>query len=129
YDECNPASNIHIQDCGTGATCTNEIGTYSCQCATGYTGIPPSCTAITVYPPLYFVNDEDADLVKWLMVGVVVYLGICFLATFFILILICKTLNSAGKYIAEEDEISMGRVSAIATPQYAEREAMREYYR
>jgi hypothetical protein len=38
-------------------------------------------------------------------------------------------LNSAGKYMAEEDEISMGRVSAIATPQYAEREAMREYYR
>ncbi|CAB4025972.1 mucin isoform X1, partial [Paramuricea clavata] len=54
YDECNPASNIHVQDCGTGATCTNEIGTYSCQCATGYTGTPPSCTAVTVYPPLYF---------------------------------------------------------------------------
>ncbi|CAB4014909.1 3-oxoacyl-[acyl-carrier- ] synthase, mitochondrial, partial [Paramuricea clavata] len=44
YDECNPASNIHIQDCGTGATCTNEVGTYSCQCATGYTGTPPNCT-------------------------------------------------------------------------------------
>lgn len=30
--------------------------------------------------------------------------------------------------MAEEDEISMGRVSAIVTPVYAEREAMREYY-
>ncbi|CAB3985000.1 mucin isoform X1, partial [Paramuricea clavata] len=43
YDECNPASSIHIQDCGTGATCTNQIGTYSCQCDTGYEGTPPFC--------------------------------------------------------------------------------------
>jgi hypothetical protein len=46
YDECNPASSIHIQDCGTGATCTNQIGTYSCQCATGYEGIPPFCAGM-----------------------------------------------------------------------------------
>ena len=37
-------------------------------------------------------------------------------------------LNRATKYIPEEDEISMGRVSTVAAPKYQEREAMREYY-
>jgi hypothetical protein len=48
YDECNPASSIHIQDCGTGATCTNQIGTYSCQCDTGYEGTPPGCARMYI---------------------------------------------------------------------------------
>jgi hypothetical protein len=46
YDECNPASSIHIQDCGTMTTCTNEVGTYSCQCAAVYEGTPHSCTGM-----------------------------------------------------------------------------------
>ena len=37
-------------------------------------------------------------------------------------------LSHGRKYAAEEDEISMGRVSAIVTPKYEERLAMREYY-
>ncbi|CAB4002911.1 63 kDa sperm flagellar membrane -like, partial [Paramuricea clavata] len=128
YDECNPASSIHIQDCGTGATCTNEVGTYSCQCSTGYEGTPPGCTAVEVFPPLHFVNDDDAELVKWLMVFVIVFLSICFLVTFVVIIAICRTLSHAGKYVPEEDEISMGRVTSIATPKYEERQVMREYY-
>ena len=37
-------------------------------------------------------------------------------------------LSRAAKYVPGEDEISMGRVSAIVTPKYEERQAMREYY-
>ena len=44
YNECDPESNLHIEDCGTGATCTNEVGTYSCQCDDGYEGTAPECT-------------------------------------------------------------------------------------
>ena len=44
YNECAPESNLHIQDCGTRATCANEVGTYSCQCDNGYEGTAPKCT-------------------------------------------------------------------------------------
>ena len=37
------------------------------------------------------VNDEDVDLVKWIMASVIIYLSICFLAAFFIRIAICQT--------------------------------------
>lgn len=46
YNECDPDSNLHIQDCGTGAVCTNEEGTYSCKCDTGYEGTAPNCTGM-----------------------------------------------------------------------------------
>ena len=49
YNECNPETSIHIQDCGPGATCTNQLGTYSCQCDTGYEGAPPNCNYIRMY--------------------------------------------------------------------------------
>ena len=43
YNECDPAEGIHDVDCGTGAICINTIGSYSCQCDTGYTGTAPQC--------------------------------------------------------------------------------------
>ena len=43
YNECDPESNLHIQDCGAGATCINQVGTYSCQCDDGYEGTAPKC--------------------------------------------------------------------------------------
>ena len=56
YNECEP-SDLHIQDCGTGATCSNEEGTYSCQCDTGYEGTAPNCTSMyeknKKTPPLF----------------------------------------------------------------------------
>ena len=47
YNECEPESNIHIPDCGTEATCTNQVGTYSCQCNPGFVGTPPQCKGIS----------------------------------------------------------------------------------
>lgn len=44
YNECDPAEGIHDIDCGTGAICINTMGSYSCQCDTGYTGTAPQCT-------------------------------------------------------------------------------------
>ena len=44
YDECNPET-IHAEDCGKGAKCINQPGTYTCECDTDmdYKGTWPEC--------------------------------------------------------------------------------------
>ena len=43
YDECNPQTNVHIQDCGPNEKCVNSEGTYTCICTGNYTGVSPNC--------------------------------------------------------------------------------------
>ncbi|XP_028410565.1 uncharacterized protein LOC114533262 [Dendronephthya gigantea] len=126
YNECNPASTIHVPDCGEGAKCINLAGSYRCECDIGFEGTPPTCEAEK--PPMYFVNDEDLELVKSLTIAMIAYLALCFFVTFVLLIAMCTTLSRAVEYLPEEDEIPMGRVTSIAAPKYEERQVMKEYY-
>lgn len=66
---------------------------------------------------------QEAELCLYLK-GYILLLNIYKQAYFSYLV----RLSRAGKYVPEEDEISMGRVSSIVTPKYEERQVMREYY-
>ena len=40
YDECTEST----YECDSNADCINTIGSYNCQCRTGYTGHGKTCT-------------------------------------------------------------------------------------
>ena len=40
YDECTESTH----ECDSNADCTNTVGSYSCQCRSGYTGDGNTCT-------------------------------------------------------------------------------------
>ncbi|XP_028410753.1 uncharacterized protein LOC114533436 isoform X5 [Dendronephthya gigantea] len=128
YDECDSSSNTRV-DCGTEAKCINTDGSYRCECNTGYEGPPPNCTAASsAHPPMYFVNEEDLELVKSIIIAIIVYLGICFFAMFILMITACFTILKSVESLPEEYDIRTIKVASIATPKYKEHPVMKEYY-